>query len=142
MERLVIERIFNHPVEKVWDAWTNPEAMKQWSFPRGFKHVSGTLNLVVGGKFSQIMQDPEGKHWKVVGEYTRIDPKTHLEYSHGWEDNHGNVDHYTNIEILLTSIESGTKMIFTQSNFLSEESLKGHDDGWNEAFDNLAKALE
>jgi len=39
---VVIERLYNAPVEKLWDALTNPAQMKQWYFDiPGFKPEAG-----------------------------------------------------------------------------------------------------
>ena len=46
-----IERTYNAPVEKVWQAITNPEAIKQWFFDLpGFKAEIGCEFRFYGGK--------------------------------------------------------------------------------------------
>ena len=33
---LEVSRIGKAPIERVWQAWTNPSGMKQWQAPEGF----------------------------------------------------------------------------------------------------------
>ena len=35
-EAVVIERIFDAPVDLIWQMWTNPEHFKNWYGPKGF----------------------------------------------------------------------------------------------------------
>jgi uncharacterized protein YndB with AHSA1/START domain len=50
-EPLVIERTYNAPVEKVWQAITNKESIKQWSFDvSDFKPEVGFEFRFYGGK--------------------------------------------------------------------------------------------
>lgn len=35
---LVVTRIFDAPVERVWKAWSEPEAVREWWGPTGFRH--------------------------------------------------------------------------------------------------------
>lgn len=31
--KLELKQVFDAPIEKVWDAWTNPESLKEWKSP-------------------------------------------------------------------------------------------------------------
>lgn len=57
---ITIERIFNAPVEKVWEAWTSPEIVKQWWGPEHFTAPSIKIDLRVGGKYIYCMRGPAG----------------------------------------------------------------------------------
>ncbi len=48
-EEIVIIRIFDAPREAVWQAWTNPEQMKQWWGPKNFTAPTIKIDLRVGG---------------------------------------------------------------------------------------------
>ena len=64
-EPVIVERVYNAPVEKVWEALTNVEKMRQWYFPMldEFEPEVGfetRFDVVNGGKiFPHI--------WKVAG---------------------------------------------------------------------------
>lgn len=77
-DKLVIERIFDAPIEKVWEAWTNPEIVKKWWGPEGFSAPSIKIDLRVGGKYIYAMHGPEGSEWDrdmySAGVYKEITP--------------------------------------------------------------------
>ncbi|HUQ18660.1 MAG TPA: SRPBCC domain-containing protein [Gemmatimonadaceae bacterium] len=52
---LVITRTFDAPRELVFKAWTDPERIKQWLAPRGFKIPVAEGDLRSGGKWRQSM---------------------------------------------------------------------------------------
>ena len=46
---LLIIRIYDAPVQAVWDAWTDPKQLAQWWGPRGFTLTTHSKDLRVGG---------------------------------------------------------------------------------------------
>jgi len=58
---LIINRIFNAPVEKVWDAWTNPEHMKTWWGPKPFTAPTINIDFRVGGTCHACMHAFTGR---------------------------------------------------------------------------------
>lgn len=56
---LVLERTVDLPVEKVWEAWTNPEHMKVWFCPKPWMLADCRLDLKPGGEFYTVMKGPE-----------------------------------------------------------------------------------
>lgn len=63
MNDIKIERVFDAPREKVWDAWTNPEIIKKWWGPEGFTCPYVKIDLRVGGIYTYGMKGPEGSEW-------------------------------------------------------------------------------
>lgn len=57
---LVLERTVNVPPELVWEAWTNPEHLKQWFCPRPWSVAECEIDLRPGGLFRTVMRTPEG----------------------------------------------------------------------------------
>ena len=58
---IVIHRLFNMPVSKVWQAWTEPEYFKKWWGPIGFTCPSSEMEARVGGRYLSCMLGPDGK---------------------------------------------------------------------------------
>ena len=48
---LRITRTFAAPRDKVFQAWTNPEKLKQWWGPPGYATPTGEVDLRVGGRY-------------------------------------------------------------------------------------------
>jgi uncharacterized protein YndB with AHSA1/START domain len=155
-EALVIERIFDAPVELVWKAWTEPEAAKKWWGPRSFTAPTVEIDFRVGGKSLFAMQSPDfndGKPIYSAGEYREIVPLKKIVTTDCFADEHGNIvaaTHYGMsddfpLEMLVTvefeDLGGRTKMT------LRHEGLPTHDredagQGWSESFDKLEESLK
>jgi uncharacterized protein YndB with AHSA1/START domain len=57
---LVLERTLDAPIELVWEAYTNPEHIKQWFAPKPFQISEIDLDLKPGGVFRIRMVGPDG----------------------------------------------------------------------------------
>ncbi len=53
---LIIERTFNAPRERVWEAYENPEKFSAWWGPEGWETTVKELTLVPGGKNHYCMK--------------------------------------------------------------------------------------
>lgn len=53
---LTIERTFNAPRERVWEAYANPEQFSAWWGPEGWTTTVKELNLTPGGKNHYCMK--------------------------------------------------------------------------------------
>ena len=60
MKPFEIERVFDAPRERVWQAWTQPEHLKHWWGPKGFKVHTCKVSLRPGGTFLYGMKAPDG----------------------------------------------------------------------------------
>ena len=94
-KEIIIERIFNAPVEKVWEAWTNPELVKKWWGPEGFTSPSVEIDLRVGGKYIFAMHGPAGSEWDrdmySAGIFKEIVPHERLVMTDYFSDKDGNM---------------------------------------------------
>jgi uncharacterized protein YndB with AHSA1/START domain len=57
---LVLERTLDAPIDLVWEAYTNPEHMKQWFAPKPYEVAELELDLRPGGIFRLRMVGPDG----------------------------------------------------------------------------------
>jgi uncharacterized protein YndB with AHSA1/START domain len=64
---LFIEREVDVSPEWVWQAWTNPDYLKQWFTPAPWKTVEAEVDARPGGVFSSTMESPEGEHFPNAG---------------------------------------------------------------------------
>ena len=61
MKFFEISRVFYAPRDRVWQAWTEAERLKQWFAPRGFKTTYNKLDLRPGGMYHYCLRMPDGK---------------------------------------------------------------------------------
>lgn len=60
-QTILVKRIINVPVEKVWQYWTEPEHIKKWNSASEDWHTTFAENdLRVGGKFLSRMEAKDG----------------------------------------------------------------------------------
>ncbi len=93
LQNLVFTRIFNAPVALVWQAWTDPELIKEWWGPDMFTCPSAVINLQVGQTSLVCMRAPQqfgGQDMYSTWTYTNIIPLQRIEFIHNLADEHGN----------------------------------------------------
>jgi uncharacterized protein YndB with AHSA1/START domain len=83
---LRISRVYDAPVKAVWDAWTDPEQVKQWWGPRGFTLTTHSKDLRPGGTWRYTMHGPDGTDYPNVTLYHEVEICSRLVYDHGGSD--------------------------------------------------------
>lgn len=137
---LRIVRDFRAPMERVFDAFVNPETVKEWWGPEWMDTPEVELDVRVGGSWCTTMINAEGGRHTVSGVYHIIEPHSRLVYTWGWVED-GVRGHETIVDITLIQIEGGTRFTMVQSLFESTEARDGHDEGWSSALNCLEKCI-
>lgn len=57
-------RILNASREKVFKAYSDPDQLKEWWGPNGFKNTFSTFDFKEGGEWNFIMHGPDGVDYK------------------------------------------------------------------------------
>lgn len=83
-EPFVIERTLNAPTQKVWEALTDKEKMKQWYFDLS------DFRPEVGFEFSFPGKGNEGQDYMHLCKITKVEPGKLLQYSWRYRDYAGN----------------------------------------------------
>ena len=83
MEQITVETLVQVPVEKVWDAYTNPTHIVHWNFASDEWCCPRADNdLRVGGKFTTRMEAKDGSvGFDFGGTYEEVVPMERLAYS-------------------------------------------------------------
>jgi uncharacterized protein YndB with AHSA1/START domain len=71
---LVLECVFDAPVDKLWRCWTEPDLLKQWFCPKPWSVSEARLDLRPGGQFFTVMNGPNGEQFDNNGVYLEIVP--------------------------------------------------------------------
>ena len=79
-------RLYNAPVQAVWDAWTDLDQVAQWWGPRGFTITTHSKDLKVGGHWRYTMHGPDGTDYPNVTKYHDVESRKRLVYDHGGGD--------------------------------------------------------
>ena len=132
------ETIINAPPDKVWNALTDPEKIKQYMF--------GTTVTSDWKEGSKIFWEGEweGKHYEDKGKILNIQPKKQLQYSHfspmtGLDDIPEN---YHIVTIDLAEKDHQTIVTLTQDNNADEKAKEHSEKNWKMMLGSLKKLLE
>ncbi|HZH96764.1 MAG TPA: SRPBCC family protein [Flavisolibacter sp.] len=134
---------FTVPVQRLYEAWTTENDLKQWWRPMDNTLTSMTNELKEGGKVQYAFETAEhNPAFEISGDYKEVKPNERLVYTWNWLIPNEAVD---DSKFLLTIrfIPDGdkSKLEVTQENFASEEAVKPHRDGWEKALNGLQQYL-
>lgn len=83
---VVLTRMFAAPRELVFRAHTEPELLKRWYGPAGWRLVVCEIDLRVGGQFRFVSQRANGSEVGQRGVYRELLRPARIVHSESWED--------------------------------------------------------
>lgn len=142
---LIVTRIYNAPIEDVFEAWIETSKIKKWWGCAECTDVRSEVEPRVGGKYTHHMtiETPHGTH-EAPGDATLIeyDPPNRLAYT-STDENDAMV-----ITVTFEQVESGTRVTLVHAN-IPDMKVDGDVDmrdvirgGWTAAFGKLAILFE
>ena len=134
-----ISETFSVPVEDLYKAWTDAEALKQWWHPIGDSLESVTNELNEGGV---VAYEFANKGFNVSGNYSEVKPNEKLVYTWNWEFKDELPSESYTLEIGFESSESGSTLHVKQHELPDDAIAKPHKDAWHTALDSLKAYLE
>ncbi|MCI0673525.1 MAG: SRPBCC domain-containing protein, partial [Myxococcaceae bacterium] len=117
--RLEVRRLLPASREKVFDAWTRPDRMRQWFAPGPMSCPRVEVDLRPGGAYRIEMQEPGGATRVTHGTYREVVPNERLVFTWGWE---GPDRHETLVTVELRSRGEDTELVLVHERFASAES--------------------
>jgi uncharacterized protein YndB with AHSA1/START domain len=141
---LTLERVVDVPVALVWQAWTQPEHLKQWFTPRPWRTTKCEIDLRPGGLFRTVMLGPDGEQHDSSCSYLEVVPNVRLVFTDlllpGWRP-HPAPDLGFTAVIALEAQGERTRYVATAMH-RDEAARKQHEDmgfhtGWSAALDQL-----
>lgn len=79
---VVSTRIFEHRRELIFEAWTNPDRLKNWWGPNGFTNTFYEFDLRPGGMWRFTMHGPDGTNYPNESVFVRIDEPELIIFDH------------------------------------------------------------
>jgi uncharacterized protein YndB with AHSA1/START domain len=138
---LNLQRRYPVAPEKVWRAWTDPQALKQWWGPGGPEAVSLVqLDVRVGGRFRILFGGPRGDDHEVQGTYREVVPSRRLAFTWTWPRT--TPERESLVTITFNAVGGGTELDFVHAQHFDEKVRDGHLQGWSEAFVKLDRFLQ
>ena len=140
-QELVIERLIDAPVERVFKAWTDARQMKEWWGPHGFTNPVCEVDARPGGKLRIVMRAPDGADYPMSGTFRDVEPNKRLVFVSVAEDNAGDALLEAFTEVTFTA--QGNKTLLTMKTSavglapVAADMLKGMEQGWSGTLDRL-----
>lgn len=145
---LVLEREVPVAPQKVWDAWTQPELLKQWFTPRPWQTTDCEIDLRPGGIFRTEMRGPDGEQGGGAGCFLEVVPGERLIWTGalgpGFRPNPAEELVFTAI-IAIEPTATGTKYTAVAMHPAAEPAKAhaemGFQEGWGSALDQLVELM-
>lgn len=135
-----LNRVLAAPRDVVFRAFVEPERMKLWWAPRGFRMLSCALDLREGGAWRmRIKSDETGAVQTEVGTYREIREPERLVFTHAWLRTNGTLTPPTLVTVTFAERRGQTEVTFMQSDFHSQEFCQSHEDGWSSSLEQLTE---
>jgi len=148
-----IERMFDAPRERVFDAWTQPESLLQWYAPRGCTITLAKLDVRPGGRFHWCIHNPSfGDCW-CVGVYREVVRPERIVYTLATADAAGNqIDpvqaghdprwpRETLVTVTFTDVRGSTRLTLEQNVAESLAKHTGAHPSWLQMLDRLDEVV-
>jgi len=141
-----VERTIEAPPDKVFRAWTDPEAVKKWFVDQAPVHWTKDpeIDAKTDGHFSWsvVSDDNAQEKFAFHGTYREIEPAKKLAFTWEWQTlpiEGVNVPGHTLVTIEFLRQDDWTKVLLTQSGSPNEAARNAHDKGWNRCLDGISK---
>ena len=109
-----LHRVFTAPPERVFRAFTDPDALVKWMAPHGFTAKVHHLDAKVGGSYKMSFSNfTTGTSQSFGGTYHEIMPNQLLRYTDQFDDS--NLPGQIEVTIQLHPVSVGTEVHITQS---------------------------
>lgn len=137
-----VERIFDAPRDRVWQAFTDPTLLAQW-WGRGNKLVVEKFELTKGGHWRFVEHHGKGVDG-FEGRFREVKPKTRIVQTFEWDG----MPAYVIIEtVVFEDVAGGRTRVINDSLFHTTEERdgmlqSGMEGGMNESFAALDRLLE
>jgi uncharacterized protein YndB with AHSA1/START domain len=151
---LVIEREFNVPVNQLFDAFTNPKALKSWWWPQNLYSDHIEMDFREGGKFFINMKGFDEGGGGMVGSFEEIINNKRIVMSDQFADANGRAissaeakmpgiwPELIYITIDFDAIDENKSRFKLSQEGIPNELQKDCIQGWSESFDKLENYLK
>ena len=131
MPELTLERVFDAPLERVFDFVSKTEHLLKWWGPEGLHVPEGDLAFDRTGPWWSVMQSAEGQRYKVSGHVTHVDPPKSIGFTWAWHDEADARGVESHVTIKLVPAQGGgTTFTLSHVDLPDDEAAANHNMGW------------
>ena len=154
-----VEREFDAPIERVWDAWTTVEGLRAWWGPTGFSCPRAEADIRQGGRIFVTMKAPDewgGGEYHNRWDLTDVEPPRRLSYVMRFANAAGTpitaaeagipadgVPERGEHEVLLTALYDGrTRLDMVEHGYTTSDARDMSQAGLEQCLDKMAAYVE
>lgn len=136
-----LHRVLRATPERIYRAFTDPDAMAKWLPPHGFTGRVREMNTTVGGRFRMSFTNfSTGSSHSFRGSYLELIPNERLRYTDVFDDPNLPGEMITTVN--LNAVACGTDIDITQENIPAMIPVEMCHLGWQESLILLALLVE
>ena len=136
-----LHQVFAAKPEKVYRAFTEPDAMTKWISPNGFICTVHHMEPKAGGTYRMSFRNfTTGHSHSFGGQYVELVPNERLRYTDKFED--PNWPGEVLVTVTLKKVSLGTEVNIVQEGLPDVIPVEACYLGWQESLRNLAKLVE
>jgi uncharacterized protein YndB with AHSA1/START domain len=138
---LTLVQTFNASAERIFRAWIEPEALRNWFRPHGqIKVPNAETDLRIGGDYRIDMQAEDGTLFRASGLYHEISEPCRLAFTWRWGDETDAEDTY--VEVSLRQVAPNqTELTLFHDEFLTAVERDSYEVNWRGVLAQLADYL-
>jgi len=143
IEAARIKRIYQHSLERVYEAFSNKEYFGQWIAPSDDINTNVLIyDFRIGGQYKLAFDIPQIGHQILSGEFIHIQPLQQICFTWGWEDQDIQVEVSSLVTADFLYHNGETELVITHEKLPSLQERKRHDLGWQHSLERLNNFLE
>jgi Uncharacterized conserved protein len=132
---LTLTREYAAPPERIWRAWTDAKALKQWWSPPGESVSVAELDVRAGGRFRICFGGADGNAHECAGTYKEVVRAGKLVFTWTWPRT--TPERESLVTILFKAKGRGTELVFRHERFFDEKVRDDHKRGWSKLLEGL-----
>jgi uncharacterized protein YndB with AHSA1/START domain len=136
-----LHRVLRAPVERVYRAFLDPDAMSKWLPPHGFTGNVHEMDARVGGGYRMSFTNfGSGKSHSFGGTYVELTPPERIRYTDRFDD--PNLPGEMQVTVSLRRVVCGTELSIVQEGIPAAIPVEFCYLGWQESLSLLAQLVE
>ena len=138
---VTLHRVLKATPEKIYRAFTDPNALSSWIPPYGFLCTVHNMDVKIGGSYKMSFTNfSTGNGHSFGGKYLEIKPNEFLKYTDKFDD--PNLQGEMTTSIWIKKVSCGTELKIIQEGIPSVIPTEMCYLGWQESLDKLIKLVE
>jgi uncharacterized protein YndB with AHSA1/START domain len=135
---LRLTRHFPVSPREIWQAWTDPQALKHWFGPDEGEVSFAETDVRTGGRFHIIFSTLDGEEHDVSGVYREVQSHRKLVFTWAWKST---PERESLVTLTFRPANNGTDFVMLHEQFFDVAARDRHEYGWSGSLEKLGRYL-